>query len=327
MSSQPEISTDTALQVAEFFANTGMPGASARVWQILSRGAPFDLRARERVADLSFDLEQSRYSLGSIERSRFLAGLTSKGFPTAKLTAAYFANLDRWLANRPRRDVRGVVVLGIGPGRCGSSTLTAAFAAVDDACATHENHPFIYWQPQEEQTQFHFERLRRLANHFRVVFDAAHWWLNVLERFLEEFPSAKVVALTRDNESCVQSFLNVKGRGAGSVNHWAPPGNGIWPSNLWDPVYPQYPVPTDAESDPEPAKAALVRRYVDEYQQTIGRLAAAHPQRILVLRTEELNDSVTSARLSAHVGTQVTIPEAGLNAGTVSDGESEHFRL
>ncbi len=253
--------------------------------------------------------------------------MTSKGFPTAKLTAAYFANLDRWLANRPRRDVPGTVVLGVGPGRCGSSTLTAAFAALDDACSTHENHPFLYWQPQEEQTRFHFERLRRLANHYRVVFDAAHWWLNVLERFLEQFPSAKVVALSRDTEACVQSFLNVKGRGAGSVNHWAPPGNGIWPANLWDPVYPQFPLPAGAESAPEPAKAALVRRYVNEYQQTISQLAAAHPLRILLLRTEELSDSATSARLSAHVGIQITIPEAGLNAGTVSDGESEHFRL
>jgi hypothetical protein len=251
----------------------------------------------------------------------------SKGFPTKKVTAAYFANLDQWLARRVPRQRQGAVVLSVGPGRCGSTTMAAAFAAVDDSCATHENHPFIYWEPQEEQVRFHFDRLRSLAAYHAVVFDAAHWWLNVLERFFAEFPDAKVVGLVRETESCVQSFLNVKGRGAGSINHWASPANGIWVSNLWDPVYPHYPVPLDAPRDPEGAKAALVRRYVDEYHQALHGLSAAHPGRILLIRTEELSDSATSTRLSAHVGFPVTIPNAALNAGTVSDGRSEHFLL
>ena len=304
-----------------------MPGAAARVWQTLSRGTRRSTVCAQSVWPICRSTsKESRYPLGSIERSRFLAALTSKGFPTAKLTAAYFANLDRWLANQPRGDVPGVVVLGIGPGRCGSSTLTAAFAAADDACATHETIRSSTGNPRKN-------RRNSISSGCDVWPTISAWCSTRLtggstcSSASGEFPSAKVVALTRDNESCVQSFLNVKGRGAGIGQSLGAPGQwdlAVEPvGSRLSPISRSRRCRVRSRAGQSRARPSLCRRVSADHRAPGCGASSADP----VLRTEQLSESDTSARLSAHVGTQVTIPEAGLNAGTVSDGESEHFRL
>ena len=86
-------------------------------------------------------------------------------------------------------------MLSAGTGRCGSTTLAGTVAMLPDVCAMHENPPLIYWEPVEEQVRFHLDRLRFLADYYAVVFDASHWWLNVLRRFFAEFPEGKAIGL------------------------------------------------------------------------------------------------------------------------------------
>ena len=170
-------------------------------------------------------------------------------------------------------------MLGLGTGRCGSTTLTAAFASLADACATHENPPLLNWDPCEEQVSFHIKRLQMMAGHYALVFDASHWWLNVTERVMAECDGTKVIGMVRDTPSCVRSFLAVKGRGRGSVNHWALPDNGIWGTTHGDPTYPCYEVPLGLHNDPDAAKTAQVDRYVRSYNEALATLAGRHPER------------------------------------------------
>jgi hypothetical protein len=321
MSPTVQYDKDTAVKVAEFLEHNGMLRPAADTWLGLCADNPYDRRAREKLGDLKFQVQESNYALGSVARSRFILRVMGVSFPTGRLREAYFENLDQVLKSRPKRATPGAIVLGVGSGRCGSTTLAAALAGVSDACATHENPPMIFWQPIEEQLEVHFERFRRLADRFALVFDAASWWLNALERFFAEFPQAKVIGLYRDTAACVQSFMKIKGSGRGSLNHWAAPGNGIWTTSPGDPMYPSYAVPTALVNNPDAAKAVLIERYVTEYNQKLHEAAAKYGQRMLLLRTEELGEPATIARLSAFLGVSLSMPPAAMNVGGTTDSD------
>src|SRR5262249_11185567 len=63
--------------------------------------------------------------------------------PTETLRAAYFENLELLLKKRPKRQVPGQIVFGLGTGRCGSTSLTALLGTIAESRSTHENPPPI----------------------------------------------------------------------------------------------------------------------------------------------------------------------------------------
>jgi hypothetical protein len=299
--------------------------AEARHWAARRSADPYDRGARESLARVLFAMQRDRFPLGTLERGQHLLSIIADAFPIASVRAAYFENLERLLAGRPHRAPSGSVVLGLGSGRCGSTSLTALVGSAGDSIATHENPPLVYWEPLAEQRDFHFERLTRLAGHFALVFDASHWWLNLAEAFLAHFPGGKIVGLHRELEACARSFLARKALGRGSINHWAPAGNGIWRHNIWDPVYPTYPAPASAALDPDGAKLESIRRYVREYNDALHALAERWPARVFLMGTEELADAAAQRRLFAFLGVAGTPSAAVLNAGTVADGTHQYW--
>ena len=200
-------------------------------------------------------------------------------------------------------------------------------ASLPDACATHENPPLINWEPCEEQVRFHIDRLRMMAGSYSLVFDASHWWLNALERVFDECEGSKAIGLVRDTDACVRSFLSVKGRGRGSVNHWALPDNGISGTTFGDPTYPSYEIPPELAGDIDAAKAAQIKRCVRRLNESLVELAKRHPQRILLLPTEELNNDASSERIEAFIAQPLRIPFAALNVGSTLDSSKALFRL
>jgi hypothetical protein len=264
---------------------------------------------------------QSEWAPGTLERSRRLLRLCGQSFPTETLRNAYFENLRSILQRKPKRAEPGRLVLGTGAGRCGSTTLSGAFAGLPEACSTHENPPVVYWIPPEEQLQFQIDRFRLLVQYYGIVFDACHGWLNVLPRLFGEFPGLKVIGLYRDVEPCVASFLRQKGLGKQTINHWATLGNGIWTTSPGDPWYPTYAVPNSLLADPDAAKRAMIWRYVTEYNQALQETAAAHHDRVLLVRTEELSDPQTAARMSQFLGFELRMPAKSLNVGDAKDSD------
>jgi hypothetical protein len=242
----------------------------------------------------------------------------SYSLPTPKLTAAYFDNLEALLQTRPKRTEPGDVVLGVGAGRCGSATLTAALAALPEACATHENPPLLFWTPLEEQLQFHVDRFRMLAEYHSVVFDVSPPWLQGLERYFAEFPRAKAVGLYRDHAACVRSYVGIQGKGRESTNPWAPRRNGIWWTSPVDPSYPSYEVRAGLAHDPDAAKAAAIERFVAEYNQLLRARAEAWPGRLILVGTEELNNAEAQSRLASFLGLPLRWPRPQ-NVGNTAD--------
>lgn len=311
----------TAIKVAEYLQTSGMAQKAADMWYGICAADPYERMPREKFGELTYDLRQANSAKGTVERSRFILRVIALSYPTKKLAEAYFDNLTRLLAARPKRDRPGQVVVGLGAGRCGSTTLAAALGSVEGALATHENPCGIFWQPETAQLQFHWRRFRMLAERYALAFDAAHWWLPALETFFTEFPEGKAIGLLREPTSCARSFLSVKGQGTGSLNHWAPQANGIWATSPGDPTYPTLPLPPGAAADPDGAKAQMVEEYVCQYNARLKELAVQFPDRLLLIHTEDLNRPETAASLSAFLGHDVRLPERELNAGGTADSD------
>ncbi len=299
--------------------------AEAHYWAAQRGRDPYDRGAREDLARVLLELQADRFPLGTVERGRHLLSIIGDAFPIPALRTAYFANLSALLRHRPIRAQPGRVVLGLGSGRCGSTTLTALLATVAESCCTHENPPLVYWPPLPEQVDFHLERFALLSRSFALVFDSAHWWLNAIDAIVERFPDAKVIGLHRELAACARSFQQRKAFGPGSINHWAPPGNAIWRTNIWDPVYPSFPLSERAETDPDGAKLAGITRYIRDYNDRLAALGAADPERVLLIATEQLAHAEAQRRIFDFVGATGTASRIALNAGTVADGGSAYF--
>ena len=296
-----------------------LPDAVARdiaaVWQ---QGLhPYDLEGRAVMADDLVARHLDRSGAGSLERAQFLLWILQSFYPTRQVTEAYFDNLQRLLGDREPLGAPGTIVLGVGTGRCGSTSLAAAFRDADDTLATHETPPLIFWQPQPEQVDFHLRRLAYLSRYFRLVFDASHWWLKLIPVVLERFPTVRIVGLHRDMESCVNSFLKVKGVEAGSHNHWAPPDDERWRKSNWDPCYPSFVAPAEFDDNPFMAKGTQIQWYVDGYNAELRELASRNPDKFLLIHTDTLDEPQVSDKLSAFVGSRVSLPDARYNASAM----------
>src|SRR5579862_2553024 len=179
---------------------------------------PYDDAARQRRARMLFDQLRDGPAMAPRDICQRLLAIAEQSCLTDELAADYFSNLETLLGEMPRLEKPGQIVIGLGPGRCGSTTLAAILGTVANSCCTHETPPPIYWTPQREQIAFHCRRLGMLADRYSLVSDVSHWWLNALERVFEEFPEAKAVGLVRDPGECAVSFMRIQGFGKGSFN-------------------------------------------------------------------------------------------------------------
>jgi len=282
---------------------------------------PSDRTVREHLADQSFDVHGKEEPFGTASRGQLVLRIIEEGFPKPNLAAEYFRNLEYLLRTRTKREGCGQVVLGLGTGRCGSTSLTALLASVEESCCTHENPPLIFWTPQQEQVQFHMKRLAILADYFSLVCDVSHWWLNVLDSFFTNFPAGKIIGLIRDVDECVESFMTTRGHGWESWNHWVPYGNGIWIAHLWDPTYPTYSVPSYSWRNPDRAKYELIARYVREYNARLEALAEQNPVRVMLVRTEELSEPASQRKIFNFVNVNGRVATIKLNVRSVIDAQ------
>jgi hypothetical protein len=113
----------------------------------------------------------------------------------------------------------------------------------------------------------------------------------------------------------------IKSFGRGTKNHWVSYGNGIWRAARWDPTYPTYAVPENSERDPDGAKFELIVRYVREYNDRLHALAARWPEKIMLVRTEELNEAAAQKAIFDFAGVRGRVAKAELNVGTKADGK------
>jgi hypothetical protein len=280
---------------------------------------PYDHGLGEYLANWIYDYNQHKFAVGSVERGNFLMQVLDRSYPSPRVTAAYFDNLTKVLNKRPQRTRPGQVILGLGAGRCGSTTLAGILHTIEGAVSTHENPPFMHWEPLPLEVQFHLRRFKIFSRYVPLVADCAHWWINALDHIFNAFPDSKAIGVCRDTEACVRSWMRVS---PADVNHFAPSRNRIWPADRWDPFYPHYELPAEARQNPTRTKEHLVRRYIEEYDQRLKLLAARLPDRMLLLSTEDLDSPSTRARISEFVQLRVGTAQIRHNVGRDWDAGS-----
>jgi hypothetical protein len=290
---------------------------------------PEDKDALCEDADKLFRGTDKLFPLGTLERSRQLLRIIGQGFPTQLLSDAYFENLHAFVSSKTPSRQPGTLVIGLGSGRSGSTTFAARLDDMEGSCSTHENPPLVYWRPEPEQIAFHFRRFRLLLRYYPLVADSAHWWINLVDELVFEFPTIKFVGLIRDKFDCAVSFARIKGFGRGSYNHWAPHLNGIWRSAIWDPAYPTFEVPAWADRNPDRAKWQMIVRYLDTYNSLLTPMATRLQSRFFMLRTELLNDPRALNELYDYIGVRQKNDTKMINCNvrSIKDGGLESFKM
>jgi hypothetical protein len=290
---------------------------------------PEDKSALCKEADKRFRGIEKSFPLGTLRRSRQLLLIIGQGFPTQLLTDAYFENLEAMMAFKTPLRQPGTLVIGLGSGRSGSTTFAARLEDTDGSCSTHENPPLVYWRPEPEQIAFHFRRFRLLTRYFPLVADSAHWWINLVDPLVSEFPTIKFVGMRRDKFDCAVSFARIKGFGRGSYNHWAPHLNGIWRSAMWDPAYPTFEVPAWANRNPDRAKWQMIVRYLDIYNSLLTSAATRLRGKFIMMHTELLNDPDALKVLYDHIGVnpKTAVKMINCNVKSIKDGDLDSFKM
>jgi hypothetical protein len=226
----------------------------------------------------------------------------------------YLSALRDELSRRQNDRPEGTILLGLGTGRSGSTSLSYLLSAQHDTCFSHEHAPLIPWYAGERQLQFHLERMSLLARMFGFVADVSHWWLPKLDAVIARFPNARVVVTRRDRAETMASFLAIKrGSRARPINHWMAHDGGQYLRNLWDVCYPKY-----KAGDLEEALGL----YWDDYYQTAERMQAKYPENVRIFEVQALSSPQGQHQMLQFWGypQPVILAEIKRNVGSTKEG-------
>lgn len=173
-----------------------------------------------------------------------------------------------------------MLVLGLGSGRCGTTSLRLFLDLQRDVSVTHELNFEGIRQPLPWQVDIALagrrvqQLLRRPAS---IKGDIGFYWLPYSEWILGRFADTRFICLQRNKPDTVESFLRrTEGR-----NHWVEHGGTHWQlDEVWDKAFPKYDIQ---------GKRAAVARYWDEYYATAERLQGEYPDNFRIFPVDTLN--------------------------------------
>ena len=208
----------------------------------------------------------------------------------------------------------GTLIVGIGTGRSGSTTLTQLLNKQQNALFSHEHPSRLSWKKNQSRFNFHQKRFDLLLNKFNFAGDVSHWWLPYLDDILQMYKNVRVVALKRDCQSTVESFLRIKGGvGKGAINHWIEHDGKFWTKNIWDECYPSFKTKSMEKA---------IEQYWTEYYDQVEKLIGKYPNSIRLFSTESLSEHNTQKDMLSFCGFNKprVIENLHLNKDSIQDG-------
>lgn len=179
-----------------------------------------------------------------------------------------------------------VKVLGIGTGRCGTVSLATLLNSQPDSAVTHES-VLLPWEITAETCEKAKSYIAGLSSG-GVCGDVSFSWVRYTPFLMQEFPDLKVVALSRDKEQVIDSYL----KKVGLMDHWHPSPK--YPSSF-DGIYPSFVGAT---------KRDRLSMYCDLYKSLIDKLCFDFGDRICRMKMEDLNTVEGVGRLLAFLGVE-----------------------
>lgn len=129
-------------------------------------------------------------------------------------------------------------VLGIGTGRCGTTSLAHLLDGCRGCKVYHEMGApaaALSWDFDSEAAQSKLEQLRRLKG--IVTGDVAFYYLNYVPFFFECLEDLRIIHIYRGKSEVIRSFMSK----TPDRNHWMPGDATTRPDPHWDSCFPNYP--------------------------------------------------------------------------------------
>ena len=175
------------------------------------------------------------------------------------------------------------LVIGLGTGRSGTSSLSALLNRQSDAFVTHERSGNeIKWQGSEGRIKALLEEAAGSVK--RLYGDIGFYYLPYVEFILQGTKEVKFICIQRSKKETVRSYL-IKTRGR---NHWYEHNGKFWDRSAWDDCYPRYPFRN---------KSKALRRYWEDYYARSSELAEKYPQNFAVFQLSDLNTGSGQRRI------------------------------
>lgn len=178
------------------------------------------------------------------------------------------------------------IIIGLGTGRCGTTSLARLLGSVPNCVATHEMDQIranLEWKFNMNRIEKALKILKSAPEN--IVCDVAFYYLPYVKIISEMEPTATFVCLKRNREETVKSYMyKTEGRDHWRVTRSKP--------NQWDKMYPKF----EAQS-----KEEAIGMYWDMYYRTTSEMEK-EGIRIRTFDTVSLNDSNGTSQIMKFCG-------------------------
>lgn len=192
--------------------------------------------------------------------------------------------------------------IGCGTGRCGTRSLARLINKQNKWHCTHEMKPVLPWRVNKDKLN---DRIIYFRQHSHIG-DIGFYYLPYLEDIIEEFPEIKVIALKRDVEETVESFM----RKIPDKNHWVNDRNRWRDDPVWDKCFPN--MGLEAFFEGEKLKRESIKEYWIYYYEQIEWLSDGYPNNLKLYPIEVLNDRGLQKEMFDFIGIEDPNFQVGL---------------
>ncbi len=171
------------------------------------------------------------------------------------------------------------LIIGLGTGRCGTTSLARLLSAQMNAHISHEfdtipTRVIPIWNTGGEKIIETLTQLQQAPH--QLIGDVALFHLPYVELIAQSFPHVRFICLKRPKRATVQSFM----KKTEFDDPWRSTGNP--PKGPWSNAFPKFNAPT---------KKAACEMYWEYYYQECNRLQKLFPDSFFMFNTEDLNTS------------------------------------
>jgi hypothetical protein len=196
------------------------------------------------------------------------------------------------------------IVIGLGPGRCGTTSLAKLLGMQADTVSTHECM-LLPWKYNQNKLQGYVRKL--LARDSLVASDASLWVLRYVPQIIKMVPASRFICLKRDNEEVYESFLNK----VANRNHWTDPKSEHWDDKYkydktYAPCYPKYNL----------VKEEALVQYIVDYYGISYLYQHKFPSHFRVFDMAKLNDFEGVSEMLRFAGYQRKVCKVGIKANS-----------
>ena len=179
------------------------------------------------------------------------------------------------------------LIIGLGPGRCGSKSFVTLMNLQKGVEFYHE-FDRLPWVVDIRRANRYFDCFAEYDK-TECLGDCGNWYIKYVDHLVERFEGyVKFVYLHRPKSHVIRSYLNKVVNG----NHWTVEGSRFrLPGEKWsqfDECYPKY-------DDP---KKEAIERYYDDYEELVRQAMIKHPKQVKAIDIRDLfGDSICQSKL------------------------------